>query len=196
MSVSVTSPPAPSQAYNPATRVLHWAGAVVVIIAWVLGISLDLFPRGPDRMLAMGVHTLLGLVVMGLAIPAILLRMATAGPAEEGPRWLVPFAKLMHATLYVLVVLAVVTGLLARWAHSGDASLVFGWTIPAPFPLAPTKLWGQLHEMLSYALAALVVAHVVAVAVHHLVLHDGILCRMIPSLARPPAQPPRVNEKW
>ena len=174
--------PARLRGYDGATVALHWIGAAVVVAAWALGMSMDVFPRGEARGAAMGVHSSLGLLVLTLSALRLLWAGFAPRPAAEGPAWLVPLARLAHAALYAITIAMPVTGLLARWARSGTATLVGGVTLPAPFPLPATKLWAEAHATLATALAVLVVAHVVAALVHHLVLRDGVLRRMLPTL--------------
>jgi cytochrome b561 len=177
-------PAAPVPSYSGTVRALHWIGAVVVIATWGLGISMDLFPRGPARGSAMGVHSTLGLLVLSLSVLRILWRGATRDPAPEGPAWMVPLAHAGHVPLYALTVAMPLIGLLARWSRSGTATLIGGLALPSPFPLPKTELWHNAHIWLAYTLAALVVVHVTAALIHHLVLRDGILRRMIPVLPR------------
>lgn len=168
--------------YSGTVQALHWIGAFVIIAAWGLGISMDLFPRGAVRSAALGVHSTLGLVVFSLAVLRILWRAATSDPPPEGPEWMVPLAHAGHVALYALTVAIPVLGLLTRWSHSGTATLIGGLAIPSPFALPDTHLWANLHSWLAYALAALVGAHVAAALIHHLVFRDNILRRMLPIL--------------
>lgn len=172
-------PPA-VQGYGGTVRALHWIGALLVIAAWCVGISLDSFPRGPERTAVMGVHSTLGLVVFSLAVLRILWRLATPAPVLQGPVWLAAVARAGHTALYVLTLALPVAGLLARWAKSGSASLIGGFSIPAPFALPDTKLFAEIHVTIADALAALVAVHVLAALFHHFVLRDATLRRMAP----------------
>src|SRR4051794_1600426 len=174
----------PTDRYGVPTQALHWLGALAILAAWSLGIMLESFPRGPVRAEAMGVHTLLGTAVLTLAALRVFSRLAGPTPAATGPAWRERAARLAHAGLYALTVALPLTGLLARWARSGSAAMPFGWSIPAPFPIPATKFWGETHETLAFALAALVVAHVAAALWHRLVLRDGVMQRMVPALGR------------
>lgn len=185
--------PEAAQGYGTTTRALHWAAALLIFGAWGLGISLEQFPRGPERAAAIGVHSSLGLLVLTLSVLRILWRSVTRAPAPEGPGWMVAAARLGHLAFYVLTVALPVSGLLARWARSGSASLVGGWSIPTPFPLPASKLWAQAHDTIAFTLAALVVAHVAAALFHHLVLRDGVLRRMLPAIGSAPRQDPRLS---
>jgi cytochrome b561 len=176
--------PAPAPGYGGGVQTLHWIGAFVVIGAWGLGFSLDLFPRGPERSAAINVHSTLGLLVFSLAVLRILWRGATRDPAPDGPAWMVPLAHAGHVTLYALTLALPAVGLFGRWARSGTAILIGGVALPAPFALPDSPLWAQAHATLAYALAALVAVHVTAALIHHLVLRDGILRRMLPLLPR------------
>jgi len=172
------------QAYNSGVLALHWIAAFVIVAAWVLGVSMDLFPRGPARGAALQVHVTLGLLVFSLSVLRILWRGVTPAPAPDGPAWMVPLAHAGHIAMYVMTVALPVSGLLARWARPGFATLIGGYTIPTPVALPRSELWGDAHAAIAYTLAALVAAHVGAALIHHLVLHDGVLRRMVPILPR------------
>ena len=60
-------------------------------------------------------------------------------------------------------------------------TIVFGDTvIPAPFAVGGGRAWKEAHELIAYALVALVAAHAAAALWHHLVLKDHTLRRMLP----------------
>jgi cytochrome b561 len=75
---------------------------------------------------------------------------------------------------------------LAGWAYSSAAGfpvVVFGVIplpdfVPVDKPLA--ELLKSRHEMLAYALAAVVLLHVAAALKHHFIDRDGLLQRMRP----------------
>ncbi len=172
-------------AYGSATQALHWLAALAIVAAWGLGLSIDLFPRGPARAGALSVHFTLGLLVFSLALLRILGRLATPAPAPHGPAWMVLAARLDQAALYAIMLALPITGMLDRWtSRAGTVTLIGGWNLTPPFALAQTRFWGNVHEPLAYALAALVAAHVGAALFHHLVLRDGILRRMLPAPSR------------
>jgi cytochrome b561 len=170
----------PREHYNPVTRGLHGLAAVVIICAWALGISLESFPSGPQRLSAVEVHTVLGLTVLTLAVLRILVRLVTRSPENLGPAWNDFIARLGHFALYAVTLAVPLAGLMARLARSGSVSLPGGYSIPAPpFPIVGSKdFWAQTHQTLAFALAVLVVGHLLASAWHQWVLRDDVWGRI------------------
>ena len=170
--------------YGTVTQGLHWLAALLILAAWGLGFMLEDFPKGPARLTAIQVHSMLGLLVLTFAVLRILSRLATSAPEPLGPAWVERFARLGHGALYALTLALPATGLLLRWAHSGEATLLGGWTIPAPFTIPGEEFWAGTHELIAYALAALVLGHVVAALWHQYVLRDDVFARIVPGRGR------------
>jgi cytochrome b561 len=90
-------------------------------------------------------------------------------------------AKAVHIGLYVVVVSVVLLGISNAWAR-GD-SLFSLWKIPKLYPdiaqLKPTI--ENLHETFANVLLILAGAHALVAIVHHFILRDGVMRRMLPS---------------
>lgn len=86
----------------------------------------------------------------------------------------------MHRALYAAMVALPVTGALDRWARGRRLAVFGGIEVPSPFPVGGGKAWGEAHELIAYALLALVIVHAAAALWHHLVLRDGRLRSMLP----------------
>ena len=177
MTQQVTIPP-----HGAALRALHWGSALLVVAAWVVGITMDGVPRGPARGVAMQVHYSLGVLVLGFAALRV-VRYAMAPAVSEGPVWQRVSAAAMHWALLGMTVGVPLTGLLDRWARGRAVAVFGGLELPAPFAVPGGKMWGGAHEMLAWALAVAVAAHVAAALWHQLVLRDGTLARMLPRRA-------------
>jgi cytochrome b561 len=167
-------------------RILHWGVAVLVIGAFLLGISMDGLPRGAARDLGKEVHSSLGILVLGLAVLRVLWRAVHPPPAplSGAAAWQHRLAHLAHLGLIAVTLAVPMAGLLDRWARGRPVQVFGGIPLPAPFPVPGGRVWGEVHETLAWTLAALVAAHLLAVAWHALVLRDGTLRRMWPSRSR------------
>ena len=88
-------------------------------------------------------------------------------------------AKAVHVTFYALMLIMPLTGWIFSSAGKYGAAF-FG--IPVNLPVAKSSALAGLsnegHEILGYAMAALVVLHIAAALRHHLMLKDGVLRRM------------------
>ena len=174
----------PAPRYGLLTRAVHWIAAVLVIAAFALGLSTDLWPRGAPRDLALTVHYSLGTLVLALLLVRVLRRLlARPLPDLPGTSRVAAWAATgIHWALYAAMVALPCTGALDRWARGRPLS-PFGLDLPPPFPVPGGRIWEQVHELIAYALIALALAHAAAALWHHFVLRDSILQRMLPSAA-------------
>jgi cytochrome b561 len=171
--------PAPNH-FPAAVRLLHWAAAALLITAFGLGLMLEGWTRGPQRDTAMMIHYSLGTLVLGMTMIRLLRRLLVPQPAVEGSFFVRLAAAAMHWLLYAAMVALPVTGAFDRWARGRRLALFGDNVIPAPFPIGGGKVWKEAHELIAYALVALVLAHAAAALWHHFVLKDHTLRRMLP----------------
>jgi cytochrome b561 len=167
--------------YALPSRVLHWASALLIILAWLVGTLMEEAPRGDARATATALHYTLGLLVLSLVALRLLWRLVNPPQAPEPgtPAWQQRAGHLMHLALYGLMLLVPLAGLLDRWAR-GRAVTVLGWSAPLapPFPIPGGRLWGEAHELLADLMLVAVGLHVLAALWHHFVQRDGVLRRM------------------
>ena len=183
MQHTILAEPAETQGlrHDRTTIALHWTTAVLVVLLWVIGQTINWMPRGVWKVDYRSVH-----LVGGIALGAVLLgrlmwrlgRNETLPPIAEGIMLLL--ARLTHWALYLLLILAVGLGISTAWA--GGESIFNLFNIPA---LAPGN--NSLVHMIRgwHALAAnaiLIVAgmHAAAALFHHYILRDATLRRMLP----------------
>lgn len=172
------------QNHGALTRGIHWATAFVVLAAWIVGSTMEDAPRGASRDLAMQLHYSLGVLVLGLAALRVAWR-AVAPPAQPpGAAWQRIAGQAMHLALIGLTVAVPMSGLLDRWARGRTVSVFGGVVLPAPFPIPGDRLWGEAHEALANLMLLLIAVHVLAALWHQLVLRDGALSRMLPTIRR------------
>ncbi len=162
-----------------ATRAIHWATALLVLSAWVVGSTMEEFPRGASRDLAMQVHYSLGVLVLGFAALRVAWRTMAPPPPMGGPAWQRLTAAAMHMALLGLTIGVPLTGLLDRWARGRAVSVFGGLPLPAPFAVPGGQLWGEAHEVLTNLMLAAIAAHVLAALWHQLVLRDRAISRML-----------------
>ncbi|MBR0679806.1 cytochrome b [Roseomonas eburnea] len=174
------APSAPN--HGTTTMLLHWGAAALLVAAFALGLTLEDWPRGPQRDTVMMVHYSLGTLVFGLVMIRLLRRLLLPQPPLEGSLAARLAAGAMHWALYAMMVALPLTGALDRWARGRRLAIFGDNVIPAPFPIGGGRVWGEAHEVIANLLLALVALHVAAALWHHLVLRDGTLRRMLPAL--------------
>lgn len=175
--------------YDSTTIALHWATALLVAVLWILGETVDFWPRGPLRLDHRSLHIVLGVLLGGV----ILVRLAwrAAGGARlpvEGPPLMAGAARMVHWALYALVCLTIGLGVLNAFAHGdslfGLANLptwpAMGPTVgPAAGSALPRQI-GEWHGLAANAVLILAGLHAAAALMHHYVLSDHTLRRMLP----------------
>jgi len=162
---------------------LHWITAVLVVLLWCIGQTIDWFPRGTPRVSMRSLHISLG-VVLGLVILYRIWWRSTAGvrlpPAGIGK--LKTLATAIHFLLYVGVVAAVALGITNVWVRGDTIFNLF--TVPKFDPTnKPLRdAVEELHALMAHAVMVLAALHASAALVHHYLWKDQVLRRMLPGV--------------
>ena len=126
-----------------------------------------------------------GLRILLLLVVRLVWRFADPPPRPEqtplGP-WLDLAGRVVHYALYTLLVVVPVAGIILQFAR-GDALSIFGlYEIASPWSKdrAFASAVAGVHELLANALVTLAALHAVAALIHHWVLRDRTLTRMLP----------------
>lgn len=174
--------------YGAVAMTLHWAVVILVFCAWLTGQFGDVLPRGPQREAGEFIHILLGLAILALVAARLFWRLADPPPPEDPAigRWSERAARAIHYIMYALLVAAPIAGIVLQFAR-GHALPLFGLAEIAS-PWAADRSFAhnvkEVHETLANALLLLVGLHAAAALVHHYVLHDRTLTRMLPGSRR------------
>ena len=170
--------------YGSLSIALHWL--MLVLIAGVYA-CIELkgnFPKGSEpRELLKQWHFMLGLSVFALVWLRLLARAIAPTPAIKPalPAWQAVPAKLMHLALYALMIGAPLAGWLILSA-AGKPIPFFGLELPPlvgknPDLAGTIKEWHELAGSAGYWLIGL---HAVAGLLHHFVVRDNTLTRILP----------------
>lgn len=171
----------PSESYDRLSRALHWIAAILIVLAWALMEMEDLFPKDSEgRRIMKLLHYDTGLLVLALLLPRLPWRWLHPVAELDAALWMKRIAKSTKAALYVLMVLAPLSGLAALQAK-GEPVALLGVALPDLFSgLAPyRKAVKEVHEWMSDALLLLAAAHAAAALWHHFVMRDSTLRRML-----------------
>lgn len=167
--------------YDRRTILFHWLSAILVVGLWVIGQTIDFFPKGTPRVTIRSLHISFG-VLLGAVLILRLIWRRTSGarlPAAD-PGMLGKLAVGIHHLLYLLMVAIVIVGVAAVWIRGDNIFNLF--TVPA-FDPANKELRHnvvELHGLLANILLALAAFHAAAALWHGLVKKDGVLRRMLP----------------
>ena len=169
-------------------RSFHWAIAALLVVQIPLAWYMTDLPLGPDKFENYALHKSLGMVLFALAV--VRLVRAILGQRPELPpetkRYEKILAKATQGLLYLLVIIMPISG----WVMSSAANVpvtLFG-LIPLPSLVAPNeelmKSLKQVHEMQSWLLMTLVLAHIGAGLKHQMINRDNVLYSMLPLLKK------------
>jgi len=166
-----TAPAAASFSFG--IKSLHWAVGTLVLIMLYSGFTLS-------RETATW-HFGFGIVVLVLMVFWLAFKGRAARPAyPDMPRWQRIAAKATHHSLFALVTLQPLFGLLLVTTTKGN---------PYAFGIIPLKIAQNdtlhevgevLHMTNAFIITALVTLHVLGALYHHIIVRDNVLKRMLP----------------
>ena len=169
-----------TQRYSNVAILLHWMVAALILTAFALGLSVDLFPRAWDATVV-NIHVLLGLGVLLLTLVRIWWRLSHGIPdfPPQMTPGLVRAAHLGHAALYAMMLVVPLLGMPALFFRGRAIDL--GLFQLGPYMARDPAIFRpmtEVHGWSSYLLIALALGHVAAALYHQLVLKDDLLQRM------------------
>jgi cytochrome b561 len=184
MQDSIMTQPAETQGlrHDRTTIALHWTTAVLVVVLWTIGQTIDIFPNGPLRIDYRSVHIVCG-VLLGVVLVARLTwrltRRDSLAPIDQGV--LLFIARVTHWLLYVLLLTAVGLGVAYLWVRGDSIFNLF--RVPAYDPANSRALSHQVggwHALAANAIVIVAGFHAVVALFHHFVMRDATLRRMLP----------------
>jgi cytochrome b561 len=168
--------------YDDFAIALHWLTVLLVLMQFASAELWDLAQRPLKHFMIVG-HMSFGILLAAVIVirliwrflPGHRMRPATTGPVEI-------ISKAVHSLLYVLLVAQAGLGFVLRW--SGNESMnFFALLIPPffpPFSKHAHHLVGEAHNYVGWAIIILAAGHAIAALVHHHLLRDDVLWRMLP----------------
>ena len=182
-----------AQHYSRVAIALHWLIALAIIGNLIGGLALQWFFESDDpamkaRGLAIiGLHKSLGLTIILLTLLRIGWRLANPPPPLPAHMTMLErrLAGLSHGVFYVLMLVLPLSG----WALASTGRgpiLWFGLSGVPRLPIAGTRreLFGESHEILAWAMVALLALHLLAALKHHILDRDDVVAGMLPWVRR------------
>ena len=173
--------------YSTPSIALHWTMALLVAFAYATAELRDAFASDSHgRTVLTSLHAFIGLAVFVLVFGRLALR---AGPkptiAPALSRLQASLATAMHVTLYGFMISMPLLGWLLISAEGTSISLGAFHLPPLVSPdhrLAETT--EEIHEILGTIGYGLVGVHAIAALLHHYLVRDDTLVRMLPKRRR------------
>ena len=163
---------------------LHWLTALLFVAAYATMEFREALPKGSMPREAMkSWHYTVGLSILALAWVRLLFRVLTRGRGHDpASRWQAAASGIAHIALYAMMIVLPLIGWMIVSAEGHSVSY-FGVDLP-PLIGANDRLADQfedLHELIARAGYGLIGIHTLAALVHHYVLRDSTLARMLPA---------------
>jgi cytochrome b561 len=173
--------------FDPATRLMHWLTAGLMLSVFVLAFSVDLATSRASHTVFLQLHRSVGLTVWVVT----LVRLAWRNSAKY-PDWPSDMSQTMRVAamaseyaLYALLLAQPILGILQTNAHGDHVNLFFIGQLPAWIDknraLAQQLL--ILHKVVGFSLLGLIGLHVAAALFHHFWRRDDTLTAMLPAAA-------------
>lgn len=182
--------------YGTLAQCFHWFTAIAFVAAyiviyyalWFVGSN-----KNPAWLPTLNVHWVLGLLIGAVTIPRLVWKLRQVAPEEVPGTELEHFlARWAHRLLYAILIIMPITGYLGTrlgtdfglfYVPSFKDTALFGWiaaTWNATFKEFEVPLDVVHHFVGKWVASAVVVLHIGAALVHHVVRRDETLRRMLP----------------
>ncbi len=170
--------------FDPTAKWLHWLIGTIVIIMLIFGRTMEALPLTEREVIIMA-HSGLGTLVLLLMLARWGWRLSHEPPAEISTMgtWQTRLAKLMHWSLYVLLVVQPILGILQAMYIADYEILAFGvidYSALAADDAERARVFHVLHGLNATVLSILVIGHIGAGLYHHFIKKDAVLRRMLP----------------
>ena len=187
--MSVSTRQTPRQRYDAFSMTLHWITAFSVIFLFASAHIWQQLEKGtPLRKGLQAWHISFGILLALVMIVRPLWRFYSqrqsqlaVAPAESSALMRI-MAHTVHGLLYLLLFLQVGLGFLFRWSQQAAFSFFGLFDVPTLIHVdtALRHTLAGLHNNVAWALIILAGAHALAALLHHYVLRDNVLRRMLP----------------
>jgi cytochrome b561 len=172
--------------YTNIAILLHWLIAVLIVCAFVLGVTMvDIPGITPTKLKYFSWHKWIGVTVLAIACLRLLWRLFHVAPPYPAsmPSWQQKAASALHALLYVLMFAVPVSGYF--YTLAAGVPVVYLGLVPLPVLIDPDPaikpVLRLLHVYLDWTLFACVCLHVLAALKHQFIDRDGLMKRMMPA---------------
>ncbi|WMW79956.1 cytochrome b [Undibacterium cyanobacteriorum] len=170
--------------YPSLSIALHWLIALLIIMAFALGTYMTDMSISPTKLKYYAWHKWLGVTILVFVAIRLLTRLTLGTPDHLGSLkpWEKSLASATHVTLYVLMFAVPITGYL--YSYAAGFPVVFLGLVQLPAVLGPfpelKDSFKDAHEILTSAMAILVLLHIGAALKHRFIDKDQTLQRMLP----------------
>jgi cytochrome b561 len=173
--------------FDPATRLLHWLTACLMLSAFVLAFSIDLTTSRAAHTVFLQLHRSVGLTIWIVTLVRLAWRNFAEYPdwPSDIPQTMQVAAKASEYVLYALLMTQPILGILQTNAHGDHVNFFLIGQLPAL--IERDRLLSQqlmtVHKAVGFSLLGLIALHVSAAFFHHFWRRDDTLTAMLPAAA-------------
>ncbi|MBL8838521.1 MAG: cytochrome b [Alphaproteobacteria bacterium] len=169
--------------YGRTARTFHWLVAAMLLGQFSLAFTMVAMPEGELQYKLTNLHESIGITILAITTARLIWRWIDPPPPPlPMPPLMRLGSRIVHGALYAVLFAIPATGYLMTNAL-GFPVVLFG-ALPLPDLVGLNRPFGfavlAAHYWLGMALLVLFAAHAGAALLHHLVLRDGTLRRMLP----------------
>lgn len=170
--------------FHPFSIAIHWLTLVLLAVVYALIELRKYYPKGSEIREGLKTwHFIFGLTVFAIVLIRIVVRLMHRAPpiTPKPPVWTWPFREGMHLALYLFLIAMPILGWMTLSAK-GKTIPFWGLHLP-PIHIVDKALAKQLeatHATIAYVGLALIALHTIAALIHHYILRDDALTRMLP----------------
>lgn len=168
--------------YSTPAIVLHWLVALLIFVAFPLGVYMHELPLSPGKLKLYSYHKWIGITLLMLVALRVTWRLTHTPPPlpVDMAVWQRRASQAVHGLLYLLMIAIPLSGWLMSSAK-GFQTVWFG-VLPLPDLVEKNRELGDflagVHQALNFTLLALVIMHVGAALQHHFIERRPFLQRM------------------
>lgn len=167
-----------SDNYNVVAKFLHWIIALLIIINYILGLTLD-------NTYWYDIHKQTGLTIFFLVLLRIVWRLTSKYPNKlesiSDSEQLA--ARIGQIALYILMLAIPISGIIMTQIHGRPLSIWGIVTVPILIgsqTQSAKQLISELHLWLAHMIIFIAFVHAAIALAHHYILRDRLLSRMLP----------------
>jgi len=166
--------------YGVLAKFFHWTLFILIVIMLIVGFVMSDITNKFLKYEIVNLHKLLGLIILVLMTLRLAWAMSNPKPLLT-TFWEKTVAKIVHQSLYILLILMPLTGWIMSTAH-GKPPTWLGWKIKLPLQTNQNvaQLFATYHNKLAIMIILLLSLHILAALYHHIIKKDHILRRMLP----------------
>ena len=173
-----------TESYGIVHKAFHWLMGLVIIGLIIAGLIMVRMDAAPLKFEIYGIHKATGIIILALFALRLLWKWFNPKPAplDSHEAWEKLLARTIHIALYVLMAAMPLSGWLMSSAAGFPVDLYGLLTLPDLLDKNEdlATLFNQTHEIMGYALIAVIALHVAGAVKHHVIDKDSTLRRMLP----------------